>query len=49
MIRCHRLLGALCGESRTQGFEVEVRAVIRHIDYNKAEKYGRDFRVISRP
>ncbi|WP_255502705.1 RNA-guided endonuclease TnpB family protein [Okeania sp. KiyG1] len=34
MIRCHRLLGALCGESRTQGFEVEVRAVIRHIDYN---------------
>ncbi len=30
------------------GSEVEVRAVIRHIDYNKAEKYGRDFRVISR-
>ncbi|GGA50259.1 hypothetical protein CYANOKiyG1_69670 [Okeania sp. KiyG1] len=24
----------MCGESRTQGFEVEVRAVIRHIDYN---------------
>ncbi|MEM1169007.1 MAG: hypothetical protein AAGJ08_08025 [Cyanobacteria bacterium P01_H01_bin.35] len=32
--RYHKLLGALCGESRTQGFEGEVRRVISPIDSN---------------
>ncbi len=32
----------MCGESRTHGSEVEVRAVIRHIDYNKPQGYWDD-------